>query len=184
LRRTPIVLTALCAGLAAGFLAWLAAGGSTAAATRLGRVEEQVSHLRVPRPFAPAPQPLDTTELAADPIFQLTTGPNPVPPPVLRLDGLVRSRGRVAGLLAINDKPAEWMTLGETRDGVTLLAVANSKVVADTVYGPVDVGLGQRPPTEASPPPPEAPAVAQNRSDAVPPGFRQPAPPASAPRRP
>jgi len=199
LSLTPI---AIVGGLVAGFLAWLAGGGPSAADARLGPIEDQVAALRAPSMTVAPARAVDVAALTAEPIFFLTTGPGAVPPPALRLDGLVRSRTRIAGLLSINDHPAEWMMLGETRDGITLQAVGNSKVVVDTIYGPVEIGLGQRlgndpasptsgPTPPASPTPPSAALSAPNppltpapQLDGIPPGFRRPPPPASAPRRP
>lgn len=172
-----MILSAIPAGLMAGFLAWFAAGGPAAGSTALAPAATELAALRRPRPSLPDLWVSDVTGLAAAPLFTLTTGPGAVPEPVIRLAGLARARGRAAALLAINDKPAEWLSRGESRDGVTLQAVTSSSVVVDTVYGEREVTLGDRPMAEPPPAAPRPPAI-----DPATRGFRMPPPPASAPR--
>ena len=71
------------------------------------------------------------------------------------------------------------MSVGETRDGVTLQQVTSSKIVVDTAFGPKDVALGER---SAGTSEPSSPTVQASRTDEMPPGFRAPPPPANAPR--
>lgn len=169
------------AGLAAGFLAWLLAGGSSAAVRQLEPLGAAVAGIRAPARSAVATAAADISGLIAAPLFPLTTGPGAVPQPVLRLDGVVRTARRSAALLAINGQPADWLSKGESRDGVTLLDVSASRALVDTVYGPQDVRLGQTVP-EGAPPPAAAPGEAVLAGpDDFPPGFRSPPPPASAP---
>jgi hypothetical protein len=178
-----MILLAIPAGLAAGALAWLAAGGASATARKLEPVATEVAALRRPRPQTYNPGPAEIAELSGLPIFTLTTGPGAVPQPVLRLDGLVRSRTHTAALLSVNDKPAEWLGVGERRDGVTLQQVMGSRVVVDTPYGLQDVVLGEAPPpAAAAPASPTSPRGDRAQPGDVPPGFRSPPPPASAPR--
>jgi hypothetical protein len=177
------VLIGAAAGLAAGVAAWLLSGGPQAAAGQLAPLEAGSKILRAPRIVGAPPRALDVAGLAAEPIFQLTTGPSAIPAPVLRLDGLARTRARLAALLSIDGKAPEWLGLGESRDGIILLAVQAAKVVVDTAYGPVDVVLGKAPNSPAAASLPDEAMTPMARPDA-PPGFRLPPPPASAPRRP
>lgn len=171
-------------GLAAGLLAWLAGGGPSASTDRLETVEAKVVGLRGPRPGRFLGTDVGVAQLAATPLFALTVGPGAVPRPTLRLDGVVKSRARTAALIAIDDQQPDWLALGESRGGVTLLEVTASKAVVETLYGPQEVALGQR--SGGSEPAPMSgagapPAVTPTQTDAVPPGFRSPPPPASAP---
>lgn len=180
--RRSLLLAAVPAGLVAGFLAWSLAGGASATDDALGDLQRRMTALRAPRAFAGGVEGYDVASLAAQPLFVLTTGPGATPQPTVRLDGVVSSKARIAALLSINDRPSEWLGLGETRDGVTLQHVTAGKVTIDTVYGPAEVALGERigaPPlaVAAQPPAPGAP-------DQLPPGLRGPPPPASAPRLP
>ena len=165
------------------------AGGSSAATRQIEPLAQQVAALRAPRAAIDAPAPGDLGGLLSNPLFPLTTGPSAVPQPTIRLDGVARAGRRSAALLSINDQPSDWLSQGESRDGVTLLDVSASRAVVDTLYGPREVRLGQRVPEGAS-------AVAGGQEqvtspsnpsnigglDEVPPGFRSPPPPASAPR--
>jgi hypothetical protein len=180
-----LILFAIPAGLAAGALGWLAAGGASASAAKLELARESIVGVHQPKsqPFRGSSP--DITELNSLPLLLLTTGPGAVPQPTLRLYGLVRSRTRKAALLSINDKPAEWLMIGETRDGVILQDVLNARIVANTPYGAQEVGLDDSPP--AAPPVavtlgPQPAADSGARLDRIPPGFRAPPPPASAPR--
>jgi hypothetical protein len=105
---------------------------------------------------------------------------------------VVRTRRRQAALVAINDAPADWLTVGETRDGVTLQAIEGSRIVVDTLLGPVPIQVGETvggappastsgPSTAASANPPPPAGVSPTILDKTPPGFRVPPAPASAP---
>jgi hypothetical protein len=108
------------------------------------------------------------------PIFALTTGHGAVSDVSVRLDGLAISRKSQSALIAVNGQPAQWLALGATRDGVTLMEVHPTKVVLDTAIGFKAVALGQ----QSTPAPPPNPVTAP--ANAVPPGVHLP-PPASAP---
>jgi hypothetical protein len=188
--RSPIILLAVPAGLAAGALAWFAAGGASASATRLDPLRSAISIVRRSHAQAVNSPLVDIGDLSSLPLLLLTTGPGAVPEPAVRLDGLVRTRARKAALLSVNDGPAEWLALGETRDGVSLQDVLGNHVQVETPYGLQIVAVGERsgpsgsgaPPAAATPaaaPPPPDPHAA---TDKVPPGFHAPPPPASAPR--
>lgn len=106
-------------------------------------------------------------------IFPVLDGPDAPPDIPVRLEGVARSPGRIAALLAVGGGPAGWLRLGETRDGVTLTEVGSATVTVDTARGPKIVGLGSGSASPANPLP-----VA---TDAPPPGLRSPPEPASAP---
>lgn len=143
--RLGLILAAVPAGLGAGLLAWHVGSGPGAASSRIEPVRETVSRLR-PRRVPPVDlASVDARAIAALPLFPMTVGPGASPQPMLRLEGLARSRTRIGALLSINGKPAEWLRVGDTRDGVTLQEVHGSKVVVDTLFGPQDVVLGQAP---------------------------------------
>lgn len=176
MRRLTLFL-AVPVGLAVGVLAWLGAGGASAGLDRVAQAETLVAAL--PRPSRPTGNSTTTAtaELVSTPLFALTTGPGAVQEPSLRLEGLSVTRRRAAALLAIADQPAEWLSLGETRDGVTLQRVLGSKVIVETVLGERELMLGS---TTAGRGDPAAPVPVAG-SDGIPPGFRSPPPPASAP---
>jgi hypothetical protein len=87
----------------------------------------------------------DTTDelvrAASAPLFGLTGGPGS--DVQLRLDGLAITPGSKAALISINGKPADWLDLGATRDGVTLLDVQPLKVTLDTATGFKEVTIEQ-----------------------------------------
>jgi hypothetical protein len=162
---------ALPIGLAIGSAAWLAA----APPLGLDVLTMQGGKLAAigPRRLVRDNQPDGSVAQAlAAPLFVVTTGPGAVADIAVKLEGLVRSPGRVAALLSINGGASEWLELGQTHQGVTLQEVAASKVVVDTAVGLKDVLLG------------EAPSAPEPVTGGPPPGFRSPPPPASAPGAP
>jgi len=170
LDRRAIIAAAAPAGWAIGSAIWLLVAPAPGA-DQFARLTERITTLRVGRDATSRPPETFLTQLLATPLFAMTTGPNAVSEVLLKLDGLVRSPGRVAALLSINGAPSDWLELGQTRDGVTLQDVSSSKVVVDTATGLRDVVLGE-----------PAPSV-----DAAPPsvsGLKYPPPPASAPGQP
>lgn len=164
-------------GLLTGLAAWLFAGGPSAALEKLAPLESAVGALRAPRETQYRPGVTHASILASTPIFALTTGPGAVREPALRVDGLSVTPRRAAALVSIDGKPAEWLSAGETRDGVTILAVTSTKVTFETLIGEKDLGLGEQ--TTASAP--AETASGQAIIDQMPRGFRGPPPPASAP---
>lgn len=132
-------------GLALGALGWMVFAGHGPAAKPLGAAEARLEAVR-----AEAPRPIGarldrTAQIAATPLFTLTTGPGAVAEAPIRLDGLSQSGGRSAALVSIDGKPAEWLELGATRDGVTLRQVLGSKIVVDTATGFREIALGGQP---------------------------------------
>lgn len=189
LRLNPIVAAAP-AGLATGLLAWFLAGGGQGEAERLSELEMRLAAL--PGRVAANAAPVSITPVAglvASPLFLMTVGPGAVSEPSVRVEGVSVSRRRSAALLSIGDAPAEWMVVGDTRGGVTLLQVGSGGAVVETVLGSKDVALGERAAgsgaASASPPPAVGPASAAvlgvSGADTIPPGFRSPPAPASAP---
>jgi len=185
------VIIGVAAGVATGGLGWWLAGGPARPGEALEPAEARLARLRIPRAGTDAALAPDVAGLAATPLFILTTGPGATPAPVLRLDGISKSKGRAAALLSIDDQPADWLAVGDRRGAVALQAVGASKAVVDTVYGPVEVALGERVggaataagvpagpvPGAVAPQGPVQPTIV----DSPPPGFRSPPPPASAP---
>lgn len=144
----------------------------------LAPIESQLAALRSP-PQERSVGTQGVAELASTPIFPMTVGPGAVTQPSLRLDGVAVTPRHSAALIAIDGKPAQWLALGESRDGVTLRSVGGSKVLIDTLVGDVVVELGR----VVGNAPPEAGAVGdQTPRDPSTAGFRMPPPPASAPR--
>ncbi len=162
-------------GIATGIAAWLLAGGASADVAKLHGVEHRLTALR--RPPTMTPRVTRTAdELAAMPLFAMTTGPNAVSDPSVRLDGISKTAHRTAALLSVDGKPADWLLVGEARDGVILRQVSAAGVQIDTPTGPKQIALGDANLGSSAPSPP-----AQAVADTPPPGFRSPPPPASAP---
>lgn len=176
--RLVLILAGVPAGLLAGLLAWMAAGGSSAGEATLASVESQLMGLRSPPPERVAGV-LGVAELASTPIFPMTVGPGAVIQPSLRLDGVAVTPRHSAALLAIDGKPAQWIALGDSREGVTVSAVSGSKAVVDTIVGDVVVELGR---TAGGAPADAGLAGNPTPDDRATAGFRMPPPPASAPR--
>jgi len=178
-----LVLGSAPVGLLTGMLAWLAAGGASASATALAPIESQLAaHQGAVAPVRRVSHAAD--DLLTMPLFVLTTGPNAVADPALRLDGLSRSPRRVAALVSINGRPASWMVVGEEQDGVVLREVTPTKVVMDTPTGPKELVLGEQTQGQSGgeQAAAQAPLSASAQiNDQVPAGFKSPPPPASAP---
>lgn len=186
--RALVLIGAAPVGLAIGSAVWLFAArppGADVLPVLAQRVAAIAPHRNLPRGGA---ESLIAQAIAA-PLFAMTTGPGAVADVVLRLEGLVRSPGRVAALISIGGAPSDWLEVGQTRDGVTLQEVMSSNVVVDTATGLKDVPLGGGggPATAAAP---ASPAVPPPMAAPTPPAphmrglFRSPPEPASAPGMP
>lgn len=184
--RWKLIAAAVPGGAVIGMLAWMAAGGASATSTQLASVQKQVSALRVPTPKGELAAAADLSGLVAAPVFPMSTGPGATPEPTIKVDGLVRSPRRIAALVSINGGPSEWLARGEMRDGVTLLDVSGAKAIVDTVFGEQAVGLGEQTKGTAAAGaalgPQPGPPIANDGPDQIPPGFKSPPPPASAPK--
>lgn len=181
MRRLDLLGIATPLGLATGLAAWLLAGGLSVRANALDEVHARLSHLRAPAPLAARSSDAGAAALLGAPLFALTTGPGAVREPSIRIDGVSITRRRMAALVSIDAKPAEWLQVGESREGVTLQAVTVSSATLETALGVKTLSLGDQ--SAASSPLPGAPgaAVAAGAQDQAPPGFRSPPEPASAP---
>lgn len=169
------------AGLLTGLVAWTLAGGLSVKADALSELETSLSAAHPPAVASRSKRGSSASLLAA-PIFALTTGPGAVREPAIRVDGVSVSRRRTAALVSIDGGAAEWLSVGESRGGVTLQGVTADGITVETAIGEKAVKLGDQSAASApaAAPPPEA--VATAAPDRPPPGFRSPPEPASAPR--
>lgn len=175
---------ALPVGLATGLAGWLLAGGASAGSDKLDGIEAQLIGLRAPIVRRTGGE-VSGSDLLSAPLFALTTGPGAIREPAIRLDGVSVSRRRVAALVSVDGKPAAWLAVGETRDGVTVQAVTASSASFETALGAKSLNLGEQ--SAASSPDPHAPANTATAMppapDGPPPGLRKPLEPATAPPR-
>jgi len=176
---------ALPIGLATGVGAWLLAGGASANFDKLNGLEARLAGLKPPieRRTAGEANPAD---LLTTPLFALTTGPGAIREPSIRLDGISLSRRRAAALVSVDGKPASWMSVGETKDGVTLQEVGSSAASFETALGAKTLNLGEQ--SAASAPDPHAVNTAAGSSqpataETQPPGRGPPEPASAAARR-
>lgn len=77
----------------------------------------------------------------ASPVFAMTTGPGAVTEIPVALSGLAVTKTRKAALISIGGKPADWLDVGATRDGVTIVAVSGAGATIDTQTGFRSIGL-------------------------------------------
>jgi len=178
-RASLTIIAAVPVGLVLGAAAWAGAGGAGFAQASI-----ETAASGFPRSIARSP-PLafgssGVTSALGAPLFPLVGGKNGVVDPAIRLEGVARSPGRIAALLAVDAKPSVWFALGETRDGVTLVEVLGSKVTVDTVSGTKEIRLGEGVgPAGVGGAPAAWPVASQDSGP--PPGYRAPPAPASAP---
>lgn len=160
--RSPIILGAAPLGLVLAALAFLIFGASASVGPKLDRLQARIEATRPPEPVSSvAANDAVATSLSA-PLFALTTGPGAVADTTVRLDGLAISPRGKSALLAVDGKPAAWIALGTSSNGVTLMDVQPNKVVVDTAIGLKDVTLGVASPAGAGAattgrPPPQPP---------------------------
>jgi hypothetical protein len=158
--------------------AWLVAGGLSIRAAALDPLEEKLRTLRPRAAKAPGTVGASSAPLLGRPLFALTTGPGAVREPSIRVDGVSVTRRRLAALVAIDERPPEWLEVGQTREGVTLQSVSASGAVFETALGSKTLELGQQSAASAPKSASDVEAVVQDRP---PPGVRSPTEPASAP---
>ncbi|MDR3511013.1 MAG: hypothetical protein P4L73_05225 [Caulobacteraceae bacterium] len=177
--RSPLILGAAPAGLALAALAWFVVRAGSGA--DLDNLDARLAQIKSPAVRGLVVQADPSAALAATPLFALTTGPGAAQDVTVQLQGLAITPRRKAALVAIGGKPADWLDLGATRDGVTLMAIRANQIEVDTAIAFKTVGLwdagsasGGGAPSAGAPA--SAPA-------AMPPGVRLPPPPASAPAR-
>lgn len=170
-------------GLATGAAAWMLAGAGLSDLAKLEPLEAEIAALRAPRAASASTGLARAGELAAAPLFIMTVGPGAVSEPLVRLDGVSVSRRRVAALLSFAGASPEWLSVGEARNGVTLVQVTGSKAVLETLLGTRELAVGDQ--TGGGAPgattQQAAAATAPTPADTPPPGYRGPPPPASAP---
>lgn len=183
MRRIVLFGGAIPLGLLTGLAAWLMAGGLSVNAKVLDEMQAGLARLRAPTSTGRNRAYGGGADLLTAPLFALTTGPGAIREPSIRVDGVTVSRRRVAALLSIDGKPAEWVSVGESREGVTLQSVSSSGVTVETVVGVKALNLGDQ--SAASAPVPgtsqTASATPAPVSEQMPPGYRPPPEPASAP---
>lgn len=158
-------------------MVWFLLGGGHAMTADLDGLDAKLAALK-PKPSRVSASSTDlSARLASTPLFALTTGPGAVAETAVQLQGLAITPVRKAALISIGGKPSDWLELGATRDGVTLMAIQSSKVTVDTATGFKDVGLWDG----AASAPAATNARVSSTSDRIPAGTHLPPPPASAP---
>ena len=176
-------LGALCSGVAIGAALWVLLGAAPASANRLE--DDRLGLVSAPllRPAAPDISGL-VTNLSSHPIFVLPTAPSDGPQTTIVLEGIARSPRRTAALVSIDGRPDLWLEAGKAVNGVTLTGLDSDKATFEMPSGRKEILLGQTPTPRSTP---SAASTAPAKLDlispsAIPPGFRLPPPPASAPR--
>lgn len=186
MRRLAPFLGGVPAGLVIGFAAWGLAGGASISAERMDGLSTQVSNLKAPPRSSAAGRYVSVADLANSPLFMMTVGPKAVKVPAVRVEGISISRARTAALVSIDGGAAEWMVPGDERGGVSIRKISNAGVTIETLTGPQEIALGEQSGggemTVAAVEP--SPSPAPSGPDEIPPGFRSPPPPASAPTTP
>lgn len=110
--------------------AWLVIGLPFSAPRLMAELE------RARWPSAPTkPSPLSRASVAGLPLFAVSTGPYATPELKLTLSGVARDPHGAAALIAIGDGPAGWLSVGQTRDGATLISLDRDRAVVDTALG-------------------------------------------------
>lgn len=171
-----LTLQALPVGLALGALCWLIVGRASSGA-QLGELEARLAQVPPARLVTRSASLVDLT-LAA-PLFGAVAQVAAAPDPSVALFGVTKTPRRTAALISISGGAADWIMVGETREGVTLQDVRSSSVAVTTANGSRDISLGQAGSSVAG-----AAVSSQGGSDPSAQGFRSPPPPASAPRTP
>lgn len=182
MRRLDLICIAAPLGLVTGLAAWLVAGGMSARADAVEDTHARLSALKAPLSASLRGTDASAAPLLGSPLFALTTGPGAVREPSIRVDGVSVSRRRSAALLSIDAKPAEWLSVGESREGVTLQSVSASSITIETLLGPKTLSLGDQSAASAPSTAGATGGASVAAQDQPPPGFRPPPEPASAPR--
>jgi len=133
--RSPLIAMGLPAGLAAGLVGYVLSGQPLP--------ESRLSPLHA---AADGPDRLGTARTKGLHAAALSTplfASGPVAEIPVSLVGLSQSHGRRAALLSIGGKPAEWVSVGETRGEITVEEIASAGVMLDTPAGPRRVSLDQ-----------------------------------------
>lgn len=163
-----LILGGLPAGLVLGALVWLVADRGN---SQIEALDIAVADLQRMTPTSARRPGATRNGLQGPPLFGQANSEALGPEPTLVLQGIVRTSRRHAALIAINGKPAEWLSVGETRDGITMQDVSTRGVTVSSANGVKEIGLGS-----TSSPSVTAPTSADPAA-----GFRSPPAPASAP---
>lgn len=174
-RASLIIIAAAPVGLVLGAAAWAGAGGAGFAQASIETATSGFPRIATRSPRLAFGAGGVASAIGA-PLFPIAGGKGGVVDPTVRLEGVARSPGRIAALLAVDAKPSAWLALGDTRDGVTLVEVLGSKVTVDTAWGTKEIRLG-----EGVGPVGVGAAPVASQDSGPPPGYRMPPAPASAP---
>ncbi len=133
--RASVVPLAAPAGLALALGLWLLIGRDPPAIAAVAGLETRLAAARpVATSRASAVDAL-TVRALGSPVFALTTGPAAVADIPVTMTGIALTRTRKAALISVGAKPADWLDLGATRDGVTLMSVTVAGATVDTPTG-------------------------------------------------
>ena len=92
----------------------------------------------------------DTSLMASQPIFVMTTGPGAYKEKTLQIFGVAISPGRHAALVSVDGAEPVWMVAGEVNGDIRLTAVGTNGASFDTPVGPRTVTFNDAPPSSAS----------------------------------
>ncbi len=158
------------AGLVAGGALWALSGGR-AQGEAIDALDARLSSIATGSRSRPE-RPSDALAQAlAIPLFIAPITPTGGQSDVsVQVSGLVRTPARTAALLSIGGASAEWLSVGQTKNGVTLRAISGSGAVIATIFGEREVLLGAY-----------ASGSSEPATGGPPAGLKSPPPPASAP---
>lgn len=165
--RAVILGAAAPLGLVVGATLWLGLAHAPGA-EGMRPLGARLASLPTPHLTSSSQRDSQIAQVISQPIFSLTAGAGAVADAAIRLEGLIRSPGHIVALIGINGAPSDWLSLGQSRDGVTLVDVGATKVTVDTAAGLKDVELGGAP-------------GSNEVGASAPASMRSPPPPASAP---
>ncbi len=165
--RSPVVVVAPFIALFLACVGWLVLGGGARVLTPLDEAEARLAAA----PPAPGRTRAGVGPLvgASTPLFGAATNAS------LRLEGVARTPRRTAALLAAGAAPAQWVSVGTTVGGFTLVGVTATGAVVESVEGRRTVALGETVGGNAA----ATPTPSMN--DGPPPGAPRGLEPASAP---
>lgn len=135
--KSPLVFAGPPVGIALACFGWLVFSSGGPAAKPLNHAEAQLSQLPAAPRSAASLVTASSAAAGADLFGALAA------PPTVRLDGISRTRRRTAALLAFGSAPAQWVNLGSTIQGVTLVEVTDARVSLETVLGRENLSLGE-----------------------------------------
>jgi hypothetical protein len=154
----PLALGGALAGAGLICLSALVLGPPGSALAQLDRLQERLVSIR------PAAAPARIRTAISAPSFSLFGQSVPV---TVTLQGVSMSPGRRAALVSVGGAAAEWLDLGQTRDGITLIDVRSSSVTVDTDGGTKEIQFAQG----SSGPAAVGPAPSQTTNPPIQPRF-------------